>query len=75
LTKLIKSLPGCEGDTVNTETLSILAILWCNGGDVDKAENFYKLIQPPGQNSTSFAANDKEFPSLFKNLVRIATIW
>jgi len=31
LYKLIKSIPGCEKDTVNRENLSILAILWCSG--------------------------------------------
>lgn len=41
LYNLIKSIPGCEGDTVNTETLSILAILWCSGSNADKADSFY----------------------------------
>ena len=31
LYKLIKAIPGCEGDTVCREHLSLLAILWCSG--------------------------------------------
>jgi hypothetical protein len=50
LYKLIKTIPKCEGDSVNTEALSLLAILWCGGSVGDKAEAFYQLIQPPGQN-------------------------
>ena len=75
MTKLIKSIPGCEGDTVNVEILSVLGILWCGGTQLDKCESLFKLFNPPGQNSDSFAANDKEFPELFKNIIRFATIW
>ena len=53
----------------------MLAILMCAGDPSDKADAFFMLLNPPGQNQDSISANDKDWPEILDTLVYIATFW
>ena len=71
--KLLKSLPGTEGEILDINTLLILGILWCQGDNEDKARGLFELLNPPGQRQDKIAAGDKEWDLVFDRIVYIST--
>ena len=75
LYKLLKSLPGQEGESFSVNTLLLLGILWCQGDVSDKAQAFFEQLNPPGQNQDGLSANDKDWDKVFDRIVYMATYW
>lgn len=49
-----------------------MVILYCNGDVAMRTDFFLNLINPPGQDGTNVAANDKELMISFTLLAEIA---
>lgn len=60
---------------MNIISLGILGILWCAGDIEDKADAFFQMINPPGQNQDSVSAQDKDWASVLGKTFYIASYW
>ena len=52
--------------------LKLLAILWCQGSDQDKAKQLLKIINPPNQLSGKIASTDKELKMAIKGIFELS---
>jgi hypothetical protein len=75
LHNLLKSLPGCNDETINANSLIMLAYLWCQGSYQDKADCLFSLLNPPGENQDSIGWKDKDWEIILDTIFFIATQW
>jgi hypothetical protein len=50
LKKLLEMTPDCKDGLISSDEMLLLSILWCFGDYENKAEAFFKCLNPPGQN-------------------------
>jgi hypothetical protein len=72
---MLELTPEYKDGLLQFNDLLLLAILWCAGDMICKAEAFFKCLNPPGQSQDGISANDKDWDSVFDKLVYLASIF